>query len=194
MLGTEDRPKTLDELVAERASKRGPEWYCLYTGARCEAKAAVELHGLGYTVFAPVVRKKVKVMRAGRRRDRIIELPLLTRYIFIEMAPGADWSAVKETDGVTDFLRDEIKGPRRVPRFAIEDLQAAEDMGLFDETITQVPVFNAGAHVRIVEGPFTGLPAIVEHAIAGETAAILLSILGRETRMLTPLENLRPAA
>lgn len=169
-------------------------WYCLYTGSRCEAKAAEKLTEAGYSVFSPIYRKRVKVMRAGRRRERILELPLLVRYIFIEMEPDDSWMDVTDTDGVGDFLRGAAGEPQIVPRAAIEDLMAAEDMGLFDETRKDKPIFWPGEHVQIIDGPFAGLPAEVERAISGETAKVLLTMFGGRVPLHTELTNLRRAA
>jgi len=169
-------------------------WYCLYTMVRSEAKAADKLRDAGYCVFAPIYRKRVKIMRAGRRRERITEIPLLSRYIFIEMEHDDSWQDVTDTDGVGDFLRGHANIPAPVPLHAIEDLMAAQDMGLFDETRKDLPIFDPGDHVQILEGPFAGFPAEVARAIGGETAKVFVTMFGGRVPLHTEIGNLRRAA
>jgi transcriptional antiterminator RfaH len=48
-----------------------------------------------------------------------------------------------------------------------------------------------GEPVRIKEGPFSGLEAIFERSLKGsERVAVLLEILGRQTRIVLPSETI----
>jgi transcriptional antiterminator RfaH len=50
---------------------------------------------------------------------------------------------------------------------------------------------NPGDKVRINEGPFSGLEAIFEQKLKGnERVAVLLDILGRQTRLVLPSETI----
>lgn len=171
-----------------------PRWYCLYTSARGEQKASDKLKEAGFNVFTPICTKRVRIMRAGRRRERLLHIPLLVRYIFIEMDQDDSWFAVTDTDGVQDVLRDGEGAPQWVPRHAVESLQAAQDMGLFDETKHETPIFNPGEHVRITEGPFAGFPATVVKAMGGEVARVLVEMFGGRIPAKIELEHLRRAA
>jgi transcriptional antiterminator RfaH len=49
---------------------------------------------------------------------------------------------------------------------------------------------TAGDSIRINEGPFAGLEAIFEKKMKGsERVAVLLEILGRQTRLVLPSET-----
>ena len=57
--------------------------------------------------------------------------------------------------------------------------------------IAQAPpqIYRSGDLLVIREGPFSGLQAVFEHKMKGsERVAVLLNILGRQTRLVLPDE------
>ena len=56
-------------------------WYVLYTKPRNEKKVAQRLSEAGYTVYCPLQ----KVRRRWSDRTKVVEEPLFTSYLFIQI-------------------------------------------------------------------------------------------------------------
>jgi transcriptional antiterminator RfaH len=95
--------------------------------------------------------------------------------------------AARYSPGVKDFLT-----------FGARIAEVGEDIiqGLCERCpggIAQMDPIGAkpGDTVRINEGPFTGLEAIFDQFLKGtERVAVLLEILGRQTRLVLPSETI----
>jgi transcription antitermination factor NusG len=132
--------------------------------------------------------------RRVRRTDRtrVLELPLFPRYLFARLNHHADLYRLHQVPEIEAVLSNN-GSPLRIPSDAIEDLMAAQDMGLFDTLRQRGPVFAAGEHVRIAEGPFSNFPAVIS-SISASSARVIVSLFGSDAVAKIPVKALRKAA
>jgi transcriptional antiterminator RfaH len=112
-------------------------------------------------------------------------VPLFPGYLFCRLDVVISGKAARYCPGVKDFLT----FGSRIAEVGSEIIQALKERcpdGIAKiEPITVRP----GDTVRINEGPFSGLEAIFERSLrARERVAVLLDILGRQTRLVLPSE------
>src|SRR3954468_22294386 len=67
--------------VADPAS---PQWFAIHVRSRHEKKVAEELQQRGISNFLPVVRQ----VRRWSDRKKIVELPLFSCYLFVQIVPS----------------------------------------------------------------------------------------------------------
>jgi transcriptional antiterminator RfaH len=161
----------------------GLRWYAIQTKVNREKEVEKRLIDLRLEVFLPW-------MRARRRigsRHRWVLVPLFPGYIFCRLDMVVSGKAARYSPGVKDFLT----FGNRVAEVGSDIIQALRDR--CPNGVAQIESISAkpGDVVRINEGPFSGLEAIFERALKGsERVAVLLDILGRQTRLELPSETI----
>ena len=145
----------------------GLRWYAIQTKGNKEKEVAKRLTDLKFEMFLPWLRDR---RRIGSKYHWVLVSGKTARY----------------SPGVKDFLRfgNEIA---EIPNDIIVALKER-----CPESIAAVnPVsLAAGDSVSINEGPFAGLQAIFEKKMKGsERVAVLLELLGRQTRLILPSET-----
>lgn len=161
----------------------GIRWYAIRTKVNREKDVEKRLTDLKIEVFLPWMRTR---RRIGSRHHWVL-VPLFPGYIFCRLDMLAAGKAARYSPGVKDFL---TFGSRiaEVGQDVIDALRARCPGG-----IAEIDPLNArpGDAVRINEGPFSGLEAIFQGTLKGsERVAVLLDILGRQTRMILPRETI----
>lgn len=166
----------------------GQHWYCVQTKPRAEARALENLERQAFECLLPRIRRPAPVARL-RRQKTVIE-PLFPRYLFLRADPHAQSLApIRSTTGVIGLVRF-ANQPARVPEDIIDRLRLDADP---DGVIQPVPTrFHPGDAVRIVDGPFLGLPAVYAQASGEQRAIVLLQLLGSERRIMLPRDALQP--
>jgi len=119
-----------------------------------------------------------------------VKVPLFPGYVFSRLDMVKSGKSARYSPGVKDFLTfgSQIA---EVSENIIEALRERCPGGL-----AQIDPIKAkpGDTVRINEGPFAGLEAIFEQQLKGsERVAVLLEILGRQTRIVLPSETIGKA-
>lgn len=154
----------------------GRAWYLVYTKARQEEVALVNLERQGYGVYLPRLRQ------ARRRQGRLVDTvgPLFPRYLFIHLDAGTDnWGPIRSTVGVASLVRFGQE-PARVPDALVGFLKEREGAeGLHQWA---APKFVAGDRVRVAEGAFQGYEGILLARSSRERVLVLLDILGKQVR------------
>jgi transcriptional antiterminator RfaH len=148
-----------------------------------EREVERRLTDLGLEVFLPWMRAR---RRIGSRFQWVLA-PLFPGYVFCRLDMVMSGKAARYSPGVKDFL---TFGARiaEVGEDIIQTLRERCPGG-----IAQMDPVSAkpGDTVRINEGPFSGLEAIFERLLKGsERVAVLLEILGRQTRLVLPSETI----
>lgn len=164
-----------------------PAWYAVYTKPRQESLAEAQLQQQGYEVFLP------HMLCRRRHRERWLQRrePMFPRYLFV--APAHDeqtLAPVRSTRGVSGLVR---FGSRIQPltHGVIDALRRlCEAHG--SEAEAPPTLFSPGQRVRILEGPFRDLDAIVHAQNGAERVAILLNWMGREARLDVSIHALAP--
>lgn len=163
-------------------------WYAVHTKARDEMLAEENLHRQGFHTFLP----RIKATRRRRGRWYQVIEPLFPGYLFIRLDPlTRDTSPIRSTRGALGLVR--FGGePAVVPAELIEQLIAAatDEPGV----VRQEYLFQPGDRVRILSGPFTGLPASIVAETGEERVQLLLELLGRTNKVLISRHQVAPAA
>jgi transcription antitermination factor NusG len=129
----------------------------------------------GYEVFLPLVQTK----RASQ--------PLFSGYFFVRIIDH--WLVINRTFGVLCLVRTgDI--PARCPDAEVEKLRALIDAHGFirlpDRPTPAQRVFEKGAAVKIVGGPFQGVAALHSGMSASEKEILLIAMLGAPCRIAIP--------
>lgn len=164
----------------------GRAWHVCYVFAKSEFRVRAGLRADGFDVYCPVEKRFVK----HARRKEIRERPLFPGYLFVGFDPDRDhgWhSRITSVDGVMEILsHGKVCGldvewiPVRVGAETIERIRRKEAAGDFDYTKSTC-AFTPGETVRIADGPFAGLDAIVHSTPDNKKVEVLLDLLNRKT-------------
>jgi transcriptional antiterminator RfaH len=161
----------------------GIRWYAVRTKVNREKDVEKRFTDLKIEVFLPWMRTR---RRIGSRHHWVLA-PLFPGYIFCHLDMVASGKAARYAPGVKDFLT-----------FGSRIAEVGEDIiaALKERCpggVAEIDPLNAkpGEVVRINEGPFSGLEAIFQSTLKGsERVAVLLDILGRQTRIVLPRETI----
>ncbi len=160
-------------------------WYVVHTQPRSEGKAAFHLHRQRFRVYLPRYRRTVR----HARREEVVAAPLFPRYLFIAFdASSCAWRAVLSTVGVSHLIVN-ADGPMPVPEGVVEAIQARQqDDGLI--TLAEARPLHSGDLIIIGEGPFADCMALFESRDPNHRVTLLMTIMGRETRIQMPARNI----
>lgn len=183
-----------------RISPPVPEW------RREESVAERSLRDLGVTAYLPRMKREIRHHRTKRRITR--SFPLFSGYCFAVIPAHIEWRDVKEADGIAGAIG--FGGdPLIMPEGDVERLQATEAAHLWDETRegrfargeefpdkreTARRLFRRGTAIVIEDGPFAGLRAAVERVETSGEVKALVSIFGRLTPVVLPIDVIQRVA
>jgi transcriptional antiterminator RfaH len=161
----------------------GLRWYALQIKVNREKDVEKRLTDLRLEVFLPWMQTRRRI----GSRFHWVKVPLFPGYVFCRLDMVVSGKAARYSPGVRDFL---TFGSRvaEVGEDIIENLRerCPDGVALIDPVKAK-----PGDIVRINEGPFSGLEAIFEQKLKGsERVAVLLEILGRQTRIVLPSETI----
>jgi transcriptional antiterminator RfaH len=151
-------------------------WYLVYCRPKQELRAQQHLANIGFDSYVPTLWVK---KQRGQKMVETKEL-LFPRYLFLSVAGQCDLSIVKNTRGVTDFVRFGGK-IAKVPADLIKQL-----------TIQQLQVqkghnaqyhFAAGDVLHINDGPYTGLPALFDMPDGDERSIVFVTMLNQPVKL-----------
>lgn len=169
--------------MTESASSAATAWHLVQTKPRQEFRALEQLVNQQYTCFLPIL--KVEKMRRGW--PEIINEPLFSRYLFIQLdAMSTNWSRLRNTRGVSKLVA--IGGS-----FAtISDsfVEGLRHVGALDPA----PLFEAGEKVAIKSGPFSGLEGVYQISDGAARALVLIELISQPQRLAFELDMLRKTA
>jgi len=183
-------------LTAAEISHEQPidSWFCLRTQRKREHIAAACLRRLSEVeVFCPRVRFRKPTTRG---LVWFVE-SMFPGYLFARFDFAAYHRRISQRPGVSGFVQ---FGERLalLPDTLIHEIRARTGP---DELVEVAQALEPGQNVRIIQGPFQGLEALVTRLItARERVEILIEWMGRsvhaETSVadLVPLEGSRPGA
>lgn len=172
-------------------------WYVAITNPNCHRRAEAGLAAIGYRVFWPRLRKWVSHARTKKAK----EYPVLGRYVFVEI-PDGEFGAVRNVNGVEGFVGGDNGEPAKIPAAVVwrfHDRYAAgewdfvvNETGEFvnkdGEIVTRKNPIPAGALIRIMEGEFADMLAVIRNRERGK-----LKFLARGKFYTTNEANVRAA-
>ena len=164
------------------------QWFVVNTKPRQEQVARDNLQRQGYHVYLP------RIAMQKRRRDQwhSISEPLFPGYVFVKLTLGQDNTApIRSTLGALGLVRFGTHTPSLDD--SLIDWFKQQEQQQFEKTKTASDLFKSGAPVTILNGPFVGLQAVYEMLKSADRALLLISILGRDTRLQCHLHDIAPA-
>ena len=145
-------------------------WFALYVQPRKEKVVEQELLKRGYEVYLPIKQ----VLRQWKDRKKIIEVPLIPSYIFMNIEEREMWDIVR-INGCVKFIWFNGK-PCPIPDNQIVSIKLLLEKKVEIEQTSINP--SSGDLVRIIEGDFTGLVGVFLHKKEKNNFAVRISSLG----------------
>jgi transcriptional antiterminator NusG len=172
-----------EEAEQEPERPEGVAWFVVHSYSGYENKVKknlehrIESMGMLDQIFQVVVPTEEEVeLRDGQRRTT--ERRVFPGYILVEMLMNDDtWYVVRNTPGVTDFVR---SGTKPIP---LRQEEVDKILKRMEAEAPKIKVsFREGQKVRIVDGPFEDFMGTVD-AIDTDRARVrvLVNMFGRET-------------
>ena len=157
------------------------------TPGRSERLAKHHLIRQGFEAYLP--------MRACEKKVEGSLTPLFPHYLFVRVDLSAPrWSDIRTTIGVRGVLSSGGH-PAQAPPKLVSSIREREVFGVVqlnprgDEKGAR---FNRGDAVRIQRGKFSGFDAIFDQH-QGKRVMVLLSVFGRNSRLLLSADDLKAA-
>ncbi len=161
-------------------------WYCVKARPKQDGIATRLLRQeLGLEVFCPKIRFK----RARSTGVAWVQEAMFPGYIFARFIYPELYRRVAATSGVAKTLS---FGGR--PSILDESIIADLRLHVADGEVVEINSdIREGEEVKVVEGPFLGVRALVTRILpARDRVAILLSMLGQEREIEVPVATLLP--
>ena len=157
-------------------------WYAIHSKPRQEERALENLQRQGFEAWLPLLTVG-KVLRS--KLVQVVE-PMFSRYLFIRLdTEQTNWSPIRSTLGVSKL----VSFGNRPAVVADELIEALQQMP------EQAPqrLIQPGQQVKIVAGPLRGLEGIYQQADGELRAMVLIELLNKQHRIVTEMQDLRPA-
>jgi transcriptional antiterminator RfaH len=126
-----------------------PKWYAVYTNPRAEKQVRDRLLEAGVEVFLPLQ----KTYRIWSDRKKLVEVPLLSSYVFVKVIPK-EFPKVYQAYGVVRFVTFEGQ-PASIPQKQIDNLRLLINSDAEIEVSSEK--FEMGDCVEVVRGALIGL-------------------------------------
>lgn len=145
-----DPRKNGNPVVVPRFVKQTePRWFAAYTNPRAEKLVRDRLLEGGVNVFLPLQ----KTYRIWSDRKKLVEVPLLSSYIFVKVIPQ-EFLKVYQVPGFVRFVTFEGQ-PAPIPEKQINNLRLLINSDAEIEVSSEK--FDAGDNVEVVRGSLVGL-------------------------------------
>lgn len=156
------------------------KWHAIYVNSRAEKKVAELLMLKDIDVYVPLQ----KVMKQWSDRKKMVEVPLLNGYVFVNIHKGQN-DRVLQTRGVVSFVRN--NGVIGVIRHEeIERLKQLIELGYQLETNSITTHYKEGDKIKITSGPLKNIEGFVIDSKEGRFIEVLLESIGQSIRVKLP--------
>ena len=164
-------------------SENKSRWFAIYTKYKREKTVQRDLNRKGITTFLPIQ----KVVRVYTRKRKVVELPLISCYLFVQITKN-DYVPVLETDDVVKFVRFS-KNLISIPEEEIKLLKQIIGEGI---PVTAEKIgLQKGDAVEITGGTLVGLKGILIEEHGEKEMLVDLERMGYSLRMQIDAKLLR---
>lgn len=172
------------ENFSQTPSRIDPAWFCVRSKPKHEHIAAAHLGLLSNVeVFYP----RLRLRKATRRGVVWTTESLFPNYLFARFVLPASLDEVRFTVGVHQVVHFAHRWPS-IPDQVIQDLRDSLQ-GCDLHVLEDGP--HPGDSVKVVQGPFSGLSAVVLRSLpAKQRVQILIDMLGRSTQIELSLHSI----
>lgn len=156
-------------------------WFALYTKPRQEFKAEIQITSENITCYLPTI---TRTKRWSDRKKKVTE-PLFNGYIFLFAGEKERLIAVEQKSVVrTIFFNGK---PAVIPPCQIESLKKMLDT---THNVTVLTGLVKGTHVKIADGPFSGVEGIICSISKDETMlGVGIDLLNRTVLVKLPADS-----
>ena len=162
------------------------EWFILQFKANSHHQATKNLNQQGFKTFLPLHDT------TSRRVSRFINTtqPLFPGYMFITFdRKETEWHKINNTYGVSRLVTfNSIL--KSIPNTFINNLMKRYDLS---GKLLPVKKLKKGDQVKVLNGPFANFIATVEQYETDQRIWVLMDLMGRKTKIQTPLNTLQPS-
>jgi transcriptional antiterminator RfaH len=163
------------------------KWRAIYVSSRAEKKVMEKLRARGINAYVPLV----KSMRQWSDRKKMVEMPLLNGYAFVQISDSENETVLCEK-GVVSFVKSEGK-IATVRDEEILRLRQLVELGYHLDAYASTREVHKGEKVKIGSGPLRGLEGIIEDDKDQQHLCLLLESIGHCIRVRLPREILNYA-
>lgn len=169
--------------TAQLTRESSPFWFCLKAQPKREHFAAAGLrHQLGIRCLSPRLRFR---KLTSRGTIWFVEA-MFPGYIFAEFVYSELHRRVRHSPAVASL----VHFGDYIPTVDLPVIERIRASGGDEEVVTLDPDLRVGESVRITEGPFFGLEAVVTQLLpAKERVRVLLEFLGRSVETEVSAQN-----
>jgi transcription antitermination factor NusG len=144
------------------------KWHAIYTKPRWEKKVFAALEQQGIVAYCPLS----KVVKQWSDRRKVVELPLFTSYVFVQIRADEQLK-VRMTNGVVNF----VYWLGALATIRDEEMKALQDFVANHQQIQVEPLnYAKGDQVEIGEGLMKGQKAIVHDVRKNKLVLVLESL------------------
>lgn len=178
------------------------KWFLVYTGPRCEARAAAGLEEAGCQTFWPSSHKVVTI---GARATFDGDVATFVRYLFASgplltgegepqrfIVKGKPISSVFDIDGVQEIASNS-RGWLRVPNAVLKAIAEYQNNIAPEKPRAPEANFKPGDEATIIDGPFMAFQATIVEAIGLHSAKVLIRSFGNEIPATMSVASLQAA-
>jgi len=162
------------------------EWFILQFKSNSHHKATKNLNRQGFETFLPLYDT------TSRKLSRFVNTskPLFPGYMFIKFNRAeSEWHKINNTYGVSRLItfNSHLKS---IPTKFVDSLMKRYDLS---GKLLPIKKLKEGDQVAILKGPFANFIATVEKYEADQRIWILMDLMGRKTKIITPSDALKPS-
>jgi transcriptional antiterminator RfaH len=166
-----------------------PNWYAVYTKPRFEKKLAGYLKEKGIEAYLPLK----KTLRQWSDRKKIVEVPLMSSYVFVNVVPD-QYYEVLNTQGAVKYIWFNGK-PAVIPAKQIETLRLITGADVEIDCVQGT--IPAGSRIRVAMGPLKDLTGELLNYAGKHKVVVRIDHLDKVLMLtISPqfLETVEPAA
>lgn len=167
------------------------QWFVLRTGHKREKDVYNSVESAGIEAWLPVKTEMRTIKHT--RREKKIETPIFSGYVFVKVVPCAEsWVGLSLIDGAVSLIFGQ-SGALIVSEKYMNDLMFLTDGGVFDEG-RGVADYKNGERVRFPLGKAGVFEGVIDGYVGTRAVRVLSLIFGQETPIEVPLAKLSKAA
>ncbi len=177
--------------IAKGAEGVEKQWFVLRTGHKREKDVYKSVESAGIEAWLPIKTEMRTIKHT--RREKKIETPIFSGYVFVKVVPCAEsWVGLSLIDGAVSLIFGQ-SGALVVSDKYMSDLMLLTDGGVFDEG-RSVADYKDGQRVRFPYGKAGVFEGVVQGYVGTRAVRVLSHIFGQETPIEVPLAKLSKAA
>ena len=171
-----------DFVVKEKDKELETKWYAVYTRPRFEKQVLKGLLDQGIDGYLPLI----KTMRQWSDRKKMVEVPLFSSYVFVNVNRRF-YDEVLKTHGVVKYITFERKAVS-IPPLQIEAIKTFIESG--DDLITNTPDMKIGDRVRVTRGSLQGLEGTLVEFHQKHRVRIMIDVIQQSLHIKVPVSQL----